>query len=120
MSPGQPFVGAEEGAEAVRYGDGSYGLLSVPGVYQVPRSGTVLTARQTAALMGGKAGVTVPKGMQAAANADSGLLQEVRALRADLATAGTTTHNQFQIVADQDPYRRMAEIAATVNRSRWK
>jgi hypothetical protein len=120
VTPGQPFLGAEEGAEAVRYGDGSYGLLSVPGVYEVPRSGMVLTARQTAALMGGKgAGVAMPKGVQAI-KGDGGLLQEVRALRADLATAGSTTHNQFQIVADQDPYRRMAEIAATVNRSRWK
>lgn len=119
VAPGQPFIGAEEGAEAVHYRDGSYGWLPSMGVYEVPRSGMVLTARQTSALMGGSVGVSLPKGM-ASVNPAGSLIAEVKALRADLSRLNTTTTNQFQIVADQDPYRRMAEIAATVNRSRWR
>ena len=63
VSAGQVFRAGEVGAEAVRYGDGSYGLLPQDGLYQAPRDGFVLTAQQTAALFGGitpMAGLALP------------------------------------------------------------
>jgi hypothetical protein len=83
VAPGQPFIGGEVGPEAVRYADGSYAMLPNPGIYQVPQSGTVLTAQATANLFRQQK-PTIPVGLVARGQPSSNmapLLKEMQALR---------------------------------------
>jgi hypothetical protein len=105
VEAGMPYLVGEEGPE-----------LILPS-----RDGWVMTASQTAGLLngvipgnlGGIAGMPSAPGYQE-------LVAEVKGLREQLGGLEPKTTNNFEIVADQDPYDRMAQIAATVNRSRWK
>lgn len=118
VTPGQPFVGGEDGLEAVRYGDGSYGWLPSHSVYQVSSPGVVMSANQTAALMGSVSVASLPASVSMSAGG-SALLTEIKALRVDISKMKPTINNQFEIVSKDDPYQRMAAIAVAVSRSRW-
>jgi TP901 family phage tail tape measure protein len=118
MGAGIPFEGAEAGPEAVRYADGSYGLLPTRGIYQLPQRGTVITAPRTAAMM--RSPTISAAAMKAPSSSTDGLIKEVRELKAELKRVQSPVNNTFQIKTDDDPYGRMARIAATVNRSRWR
>ena len=107
-----PFYAGESGTELVSYADGGIGMIGQPGLYQIDRPGQVISARETASLINAsRLTVNVPPQYGGV------MSSELRSLRQDLQRSSPAiTNNSFQIVADEDPYKRMATILAGLQR----
>lgn len=85
IGAGELFMGAEEGPELARHGDGTYQMLMMPGIYRLDRSADIIPAHRTqellrsSSVMGG-GGMVEPIGGGVAVIDHSDLLQELRKL----------------------------------------
>jgi TP901 family phage tail tape measure protein len=117
-TPAGVIEAAEEGPELIRYQGGGWGYLPTRGLYNLPAPGIVYTAPQTKKILGKNppqsAIAQTPPGDRALGQ----LLKEFQGLAQQLKGIAGTQNNHFSIQAQDDPYRRMAEISAAQQRGR--
>ena len=113
---GETFLGAEVGPELVQYSGGGFGLLESPGLYQVPRNGTVLTAAQTQQMLAQPAAGLNPGGQ----GGNAGLLREIKGLRKDVqGYSRPSTENTYNINDAQDPVAKVIELQRQMMGARY-
>jgi hypothetical protein len=119
---GAVYEVAESAPEIYRSPKGDF-LIRDRGLYQFPDRGRILNGQQTAAVMAdipaAAAAIGAPRVSVAAGGSNPALLAEMRALRADISSRPPPSQsNQFNIIAETDPYDRALELNRKLARQR--